>query len=98
MAKKHNKAGKVPRNEIVSGMVMAQRYVQLKGGSIKHPEKYGVDPLEGRDDLQEIRLNRYRQSFPRDELIFESIVSEDAEILSSAICLFQNLTIELSEH
>ena len=56
---------------------MAQNYTRMNGGAgIKQPETYGLDPLEGRVDLQQIRKVRYRERFPNDGSIFESVISE----------------------
>ena len=96
MAKKNNQVGKVPCNEIVSGALLAQRYVQIKGGSIKEPVVYGVDPLEFEENLKNIRDARFRDRFPTDGNIFEEVISGNPRTFSSAICFFQNITIELS--
>lgn len=97
LARQNDKTGKVPSNAIVTGIVMSQQYKQMKDqAQIKQPETYGIDPLENNSDLIRLRENRYREQFPADAIIFEAVMGKDSEKFTSAICLFQNITIELS--
>lgn len=77
---------------------MSQQYKQMKPqGQIKQPETYNTDPLEDNLSLKRLRENQYRERFPTDAVIFEGVMGKDFEIFTSAICFFQNITIELSK-
>jgi len=73
-----------------------QIYETTTGGSLRRVVTYGVDPLEGNNHLQELRKQKFYETFKSNQDIFSAVVQMKKAVFESAIAYFQNLTIDLS--
>ena len=71
-------------------------YEQMAGGKLKNIEEFGVDPLEGKRELQERRKQSFYYIFKSAKNIFLAVMQKKSSILENAITYFQNLTIDYS--
>jgi hypothetical protein len=69
---------------------------QAKGGRLTLFSSFGVDPLEGRDDLCQIRIRNFHERFNNFSSIFHSVCNEDDTLFRSGLLHFINITTRLS--
>ena len=60
------------------------------------PKPFGFDPLHENIPMQEIYTRRFYKTFLNAQHIFTKLNSGDVLYFKNAICLFQNLTVTLS--
>ena len=82
--------------EILTTDDAQNHYDQIAGGKLKNIQEFGVDPLEGKRELQERRKQNFYHIFKSDKNIFLAVMQKKSSILENAITYFQNLTIDYS--
>ena len=76
---------------------MAHDYYFLeKGKRLTAPHHFWFDPLHENIPVQEIRTRKFYKTFLNAEHIFTKLNSGDVVYFENVICLFQNLTVTLS--
>jgi hypothetical protein len=93
----HNEIGSVPAANIVKTEAAVSHFENVAGGRLTRMETYGYDPLEGYQQMQELRKERYYGIFGSDQDIFTAVIQKNHKVFENAICYFQNLTIDLSQ-
>ena len=59
-------------------------YEQITGGKLKSIEGFGVDPLEGKRELQERQKQDFYHIFKSDKDIFVPVIQKKFSILENA--------------
>ena len=59
-------------------------YEQITGGKLKSIEGFGVDPLEGKRELQERQKQDFYRIFKSDKDIFVAVIQKKFSILENA--------------
>ena len=71
-------------------------YFREKGKHLTGPHHFGFDPLHENIQMQEIRARRFYETFVNAEHVFTKLNSGGLVYFQNAICLFQILTVALS--
>jgi len=93
----HNRIGRVPAANILKKDAAINHFENVGRGRLTRLETYGHDPLEGNQQLQDLRRERYYRALGSDQSIFIAVVQKQKKVFENAICYFQNLTIDLSQ-
>ena len=96
IAQRNDKTGKVSTALIPTKDEALRQYFIATGNRLKEDPMYGQDPLKDRMDLQILREKKYYDVFVGDKEIFESIMGKFPKNFENALCLFQNITMDLA--
>ena len=72
------------------------RTFRATGGSLTDFHPFGHDPLHGYEDLIQTRSIRFFQQAGKSEEIFDNVMRGQGVSFEYAICIFQNITIDLT--
>ena len=73
----------------------AGRLYEENGGRLTVFSNFGQDPLEQREDLKSIRMERFKEQWPSFETIFHSLVNGNKANFRDGLLCFIDLTMQL---
>lgn len=66
------------------------------GGRLHLISEFGRDPLGGRRDLQQLRLEAFTERVPSFEPIYHQVVNNDSTLFKQSLLYFINITQRLA--
>lgn len=95
LMRQNNRAAKVPATVLPTAEEAVHGFEQTEGHLTVLP-KFGHDPLEGSDDLQEARNQGFIAKYPNFEPLFSGVVNGNDQPFRAGLMHFISLTTRLS--
>jgi len=77
--------------DLPESSVAKQLYERLYNGRLRTDNRFGIDPLDGNENLQNMRSNHFNQQFIT-SVIFGECVNERPQLFQEAVIQFIHIT------